>query len=168
MHLTRNGHETFHEKVKMLRFSRRFQRPSSASSVKTTAPNTKGGEAPKGAAVHGHTSGCDRVLSGGRSPSGASPRLSPATRKLADAAPGHASWDAASAGVTRLHLSQSRDCTSRTGRSTGVTDARSRPGADCKSARRHRSRSVFRLAFRKASLTEQDGHLISHLGTYVN
>ena len=106
-----------------------------------------------------HQIGCGRVLSGGRSPSGAPPRLSPATRRSADSAPGHASWDVDPAGATRLHLSQSRDCTSRTGRSTGVTDARSRPGAECKSARRHRSRSVFRLAFRKASLNERDCHL---------
>src|SRR3984893_10145774 len=33
------------------------------------------------------------------------------------------------AGVTRPFLSQSSECTSRTGRSTGVTDAQSRPGA---------------------------------------
>ena len=51
-------------------------------------------------------------------------------------------------GVTRLHLSQSRDCTSHTGHSAGVNDARSRPGAECKSARGHRSRSVFRCASR--------------------
>jgi hypothetical protein len=36
--------------------------PEFCFSVKTTAPNAKGSEAPKGAAVHGHTSGCDRVL----------------------------------------------------------------------------------------------------------
>ena len=41
-----------------------------------------------------------------------------------------------------LILSQSRDCTSRTGRSTGVNDARSRPGADCESARGRRTRSA--------------------------
>ena len=51
-------------------------------------------------------------------------------------------------GVTRLRLSQSRDCTSHTGHSAGVTDARSRPGAECKSARGHRSRSVSRCASR--------------------
>ena len=128
--------------------------PSCCSRCKKGRLNNKGGEAPKGApSTCPHQIGCGRVLSGGRSPSGAPPRLSPATRRLADSAPGHASWDVDPAGATRLHLSQSRDCTSRTGRSTGVTDARSRPGAECKSARRHRSRSVFRLAFRKASLT---------------
>jgi hypothetical protein len=46
-------------------------------------------------------------------------------------APGLASWDAVPAGVTRTYLSQSSDSTSRTGRSTGEEDARSRPGADC-------------------------------------
>ena len=35
------------------------------------------------------------------------------------------------AGVTRARLSQSRECTSRTGRSAGQHDARSRPGAEC-------------------------------------
>ena len=64
------------------------------------------------------------------------------------ATPGQASWDAARAhdpqsppnrgrrpcaltGVTRARLSQSRECTSRTGRSTGPHDARSRPDAEC-------------------------------------
>ncbi len=49
--------------------------------------------------------------------------------RLTGSTPGHASWDADPAGVTRPHLSQSRESTSRTGRSTGVNDARSRPGA---------------------------------------
>ena len=65
------------------------------------------------------------------------------------AAPGQASWDAAGrsirygrsnrgaktlrsyAGVTRARLSQSRERTSRTGRSAGQHDARSCPGAEC-------------------------------------
>jgi hypothetical protein len=47
----------------------------------------------------------------------------------ASSTPGHASWDADPTGVIRLHLSQSRDCTSRAGRSTGMSDAQSRPGA---------------------------------------
>jgi len=83
--------------------------------------------------------------------------------------PGHASWDVAKrvirksgnrfsekitrslklAGVTRLHLSQSRDCTSRTGRSTGVNDARSRPGAGRNAARGNRSRSTFESTLAK-------------------
>ena len=58
-------------------------------------------------------------------------------------APGHASWEAGRAGVTRPRLSQSRDCTSRTGRSTGVNDARSRPGAVCETARGNRTCSTF-------------------------
>jgi hypothetical protein len=48
--------------------------------------------------------------------------------RLTGSTPGHASWNADRAGVTRPRLSQSRECTSRTG-STGVNDARSRPGA---------------------------------------
>ena len=65
------------------------------------------------------------------------------------AAPGQASWDVAgrsirygrsnrgaktsrsSTGVTRARLSQSRECTSRTGHSAGQHDARSCPGAEC-------------------------------------
>ena len=65
------------------------------------------------------------------------------------ATPGQASWDAAGrsirygrpnrgakisrsyTGVTRARLSQSRECTSRTGRSAGQHDARSCPGAEC-------------------------------------
>jgi hypothetical protein len=65
------------------------------------------------------------------------------------ATPGQASWDVAGrsirygrpnrgakisrsdAGVTRARLSQSRECTSRTGHSAGQHDARSCPGAEC-------------------------------------
>jgi hypothetical protein len=65
------------------------------------------------------------------------------------ATPGQASWDVAGrsilygrsnreakifrsyTGVTRARLSQSRECTSRTGHSAGQHDARSRPGAEC-------------------------------------
>jgi hypothetical protein len=50
------------------------------------------------------------------------------------------------AGVTRLHLSQSSDCTSRTGRSAGVCDARSRPGTVCETVRGNRTCSTFRIA----------------------
>ena len=67
----------------------------------------------------------------------------------AGSTPGHASWDAAPAGVTRLHLSQSRESTSRTGRSTGVNDARSRPGAGRNAARGDRSRSTFESTLAK-------------------
>jgi len=78
-----------------------------------------------------------------RSPFGAPPRYSPEARRPTGSAPGHASWDADPAGVTRLHLSQSRDCTSRAGRSTGVTDAQSRPGTVCETARGNRTCSTF-------------------------
>src|SRR5580693_9766923 len=44
-------------------------------------------------------------------------------------APGQASWDVVSTGVTRLRLSQSSGSTPRTGHSAGQHDARSRPGA---------------------------------------
>jgi hypothetical protein len=80
----------------------------------------------------------------------------------AGSTPGHASWDVDHAGVTRLRLSQSRDCTSRTGRSTGVNDARSRPGAARNAARRHRSRSAFESTLAKGpSVNEMDGDVIN-------
>ena len=76
----------------------------------------------------------------------------------AGSTPGHASWDVARAGVTRLRLSQSRDCISRTGRSTGVNDTRSRPGAGCKSARGDRPRSTFESTLAKGpSVNEMEG-----------
>jgi hypothetical protein len=104
--------------------------------------------------------GHDRGPSGDRSPSGAPPRFSPEARRLTGSAPGHASWDVAKrvdhktttrqfvkpAGVTRLRLSQSSDCTSRAGRSAGVCDARSRPGTVCEIVRGHRTCSTFRIA----------------------
>jgi hypothetical protein len=43
-------------------------------------------------------------------------------------APGQASWDVVSTGVTRCLLSQSGGCTPHTGHSTGEHDAQSRPG----------------------------------------
>jgi hypothetical protein len=60
------------------------------------------------------------------------------------------------AGVTRPFLSQSSGCTPHTGRSTGEHDARSRSGAVCKSARKHRPRSVFGCASRTRPLSERD------------
>ena len=91
-------------------------------------------------------------------------------------APGHASWDwhradpekwipvfrkdhaqlKKPAGVTRPILSQSSDSTSRLGRSAEGNDAQSRPGAGCKPARRHRTRSASESALAKASLDERD------------
>ena len=50
------------------------------------------------------------------------------------------------AGVTRPILSQSSDSTSRLGRSTEGPDARSRSGADCEPARKHRTRPTLRIA----------------------
>ena len=55
-----------------------------------------------------------------------------------------ATWN--QAGVTRPILSQSSDSTSRLGRSTEGNDARSRSGADCESARKHRTRSTLQIA----------------------
>ena len=60
------------------------------------------------------------------------------------------------AGVTRPFLSQSSGCTPHTGRSTGEHDARSRSGAVCKSARKHRPRSVFGCASRTRPSSERD------------
>jgi hypothetical protein len=60
------------------------------------------------------------------------------------------------ADVTRPILSQSSDSTSRLGRSAEGTDAQSRPGAGCKPARRHRTRSASESALAKASLGERD------------
>jgi hypothetical protein len=60
-----------------------------------------------------------------------------------------------------FHLSQSRDCTSRAGRSTGVNDARSRPGAGRNAARRDRPRSTFESTLAKGpSVNETEGDVI--------
>ena len=93
-------------------------------------------------------------------------------------APGHASWDVDGArcehharrkpaGVTRPLLSQSSDSTSRLGRNTEGNDAQSRPGAGCKPARRHRTRSASESALAKASLDERDLALVTTLATDV-
>jgi hypothetical protein len=113
-----------------------------------------------------HAGGCCHSLAlrarrrpdvGGRSPFGAPPRLSPEAQRPTGSAPGHASWDADRAGVTRLHLSQSRDCTSRTGRSTGVNDAQSRPGAGRNTARGNRPRSTFESTLAKGPSVNEMG-----------
>ena len=144
------------------------------------APAKKeGGEAPKGACqplprVRRQVYAvCATYLLRGRAPN----RGAPAFRRYAaalvrncdisDSAPGHASWDVDSArcehharrkpaGVTRPILSQSSDSTSRLGRNTEGNDAQSRPGAGCKPARRHRTRSASESALAKASLDERD------------
>jgi hypothetical protein len=91
------------------------------------------------------------------------------------ATPGQASWDAAGrsirygrpnrgakisrsyAGVTRARLSQSRERTSRTGRSAGQHDARSCPGAECIVPRAGtRTRSTSRNTFATGVLGERD------------
>jgi hypothetical protein len=71
------------------------------------------------------------------------------------------------AGVTRPILSQSSDSTSRLGRNTEGNDAQSRPGAGCKPARRHRTRSASESALAKASLDERDFRSVTELGTNV-
>jgi len=86
----------------------------------------------------------------------------------AGSTPGHASWDEDPAGVTRLHLSQSRDCTSRTGRSTGVTDARSRPGAGRNAARGDRSRSTFESTLAKGPSADEMRDIVIISVTNVN
>jgi hypothetical protein len=88
---------------------------------------------------------------------------------------GHASWDVDSArcehharrkpaGVTRPLLSQSSDSTSRLGRNAEGNDAQSRPGAGCKPARRHRTRSASESALAKASLDERDSLVCNRFG----
>ncbi len=142
------------------------------------SPKKEGGEAPKGATPRAaspqtslrslaqticHAARATpanvaiRLALRARSPFGAPPRLSPEARRPTGSAPGHASWDLDPAGVTRLHLSQSRDCTSRTGRSTGVTDARSRPGAGRNAARGNRSRSTFESTLAKGPPVNEIG-----------
>jgi len=82
---------------------------------------------------------------GARPPSGATPRLSqglPSLTQLQAMLP--ATWN--QAGVTRPIPSQSSDSTSRLGRSTEGNDARSRSGADCEPARKHRTRSTLQIA----------------------
>ena len=103
------------------------------------------------------TSQCGSVLSGGRSPSGAPPRRSPGRTHPASAQlqfprflkPG-------CIGRYPLPPVSSLPRSAETGRSAGRAVARSRPGADCKSARGLRSRSVFRCASRTRPSREQD------------
>ena len=56
---------------------------------------------------------------------------------------------------------------SQTGHHAGRALSRSRPGADCKSARGHRTRSAFESALAKASLDERDSRLVTAMGTDV-
>jgi hypothetical protein len=108
-------------------------------------PQPKGGGAPTGASIGRIKRMRPRA---DRSPLASRRSTAALARGLrpTGSTPGHASWDVDPAGVTRPHLSQSRESTSHTGRSTGMNDAQSRPGAGCKPARRRRSRSAFKSA----------------------
>jgi hypothetical protein len=130
-------------------------------------PAKEGGEAPKGAmptiAAQASTNvaacrclehGC-APLSEARPPSGASTAAlagTPIPAQLQAMLPATRNQ----AGVTRPIRSQFSDSTSRLGRSTEGNDAQSRPGAGCKPARRHRTRSASESALAKASLDERD------------
>ena len=123
-------------------------RPSFGKAISKNLPNKKGGGAPTGASIHcprhtpqtlpsedasgaeaRHTRRCCHLkVLRARSPLGAPLAALARRRSIPGSTPGHASWDADLAGVTRLR-SQSRESTSRTGRSTGMNDAQSRPGA---------------------------------------
>ena len=86
---------------------------------------------------------------GARPPSGASTAVlagTPIPAQLQAMFPG--TWN--QAGITRPLLSQSSDSTSRLGRNTEGPDARSRSGAVCEAARKHRTRTSDRI--RNASL----------------
>jgi hypothetical protein len=131
--------------------------------------------APRGASNHGHTIGC------GSAPCDRRARLSALHRgsRLGDRTPPLSSGP-------RLLVSGSlrrrvQPDTWQTGHNAGrhsslhlrklrtlVCAAQSRPGAECKSARRRRTRSAFRLAFRKASLTERDDCCVTETRTTVN
>ncbi len=123
---------------------------------KDSSLQQEGGEAPKGAcqpfaAPHqqtlppADTSGAAARHIGARPPSGASTAAlagTPIPAQLQAMLPG--TWN--QAGVTRSIPSQCSDSTSRLGRSTEGNDARSRSGADCEPARKHRTRSTLQIA----------------------
>jgi hypothetical protein len=115
---------------------------------------------------------------GARPPSGATPRLWSGTvtfpTRLQAMFPG--TWtDARSeeharrkpAGVTRPLLSQSSDSTSRLGRNTEGPDAQSRSGADCETARKHRTRSTLQIASGMRPSNERDLLNVTEIGTNV-
>jgi hypothetical protein len=64
-------------------------------------------------------------------------------------------------------LSQSSGSTPRIGHSAEGHDARSRSGAACKTARKHRTRSVIRSALAMASLGERDSQFVTETETIV-
>ena len=63
----------------------------------------------------------------------------------------HVSWDAAGAGVLPASGLSSPASSTQTGPFAGQVVPRSRPGADCKSARGHRPCSAFRVCLAKAT-----------------
>ena len=65
--------------------------------------------------------------------------------------PGFLGCGAKRCGLARQRRSQFQRCTSHTGHSAGRHDARSRPGAKCKSARGHRTRPDRPVCLRTAS-----------------
>jgi hypothetical protein len=91
-----------------------------------------------------------RALRSARSPLGAPPRLSSGSilTRLQARFPG----TRLAAALLASRLSQSSGSTPRTGRNTGGHDARSRPGAVCETARRHRTRPASSDRIRNASL----------------
>ena len=107
--------------------------------------------------------GCRSALSAARSPLGAPPRLSVrrpnATPQFQAALPDSGCRRAS--GSLRRRVQPD---TWQTGRNAGRVDARSRPGAECKSARRRRTRSAFRSAFRKAPFGERADGVYNRIG----
>jgi hypothetical protein len=71
------------------------------------------------------------------------------------------------AGVTCLTGTQCSGSTPRLGRSTEGNDARSRSGADCEPARKHRTRSTLRIASGMRPSMSEIPRLVSETGTIV-
>ena len=143
-----------HDPKSGVRFSDKIMRreegggaPKGASNQFRAAPaNVAACRCPGAEARHADkcTQSAHLSVCGARSPFGATPRLSPGLSHPGSA-PGHASWDSVRAGITRP-LSQSSGSTPRLGRSTEGNDARSRSGAACEPARKHRTRSTLQIA----------------------
>jgi hypothetical protein len=73
--------------------------------------------------------------------------LAKGSRRPQGSASGQVSWEAApNAAACRQHHPHIQRSTSHTGHSAGGHDARSRPGAECKSARGHRTHPTARFA----------------------
>jgi hypothetical protein len=118
-----------------------------------------------------HLRGCGSVLSAARSPLGAPPRLSfrrpNATTQFRAALPGQRIVIKPLRALDPLRRRVQPD-TWQTGRNAGRDDAQNRPGAECKSARRRRTRSAFRHAFRKAPFGERAATDVTITVTFVN